>query len=269
MSDRTDLTWALFTKPWRNLSVGDLADLVARLGFDAVEFPLRPGYQVDLDNLPASLSELSKALADHDLTIASVASNTTPAVFEACAEAGVPLIRIMVPVDPAGYTATADAIHHRLDEIVPLSQRYGVKVGVQPHYDDYIADSSELAVLLRDYDPATVVAIWDAAHDGLARKHPAHSLELLWDHLAMVNFKNACYQPTSPPQDDGPPWKVSFVPARHGLSSWPDAARYLTQRGYSGPICLPAEYTDESDLERKVADDLRFLRTLIEGEADQ
>jgi sugar phosphate isomerase/epimerase len=70
MSDRTDLTWALFTKPWRNLSVGDLADLVARLGFDAVEFPLRPGYQVDLDNLPASLSELSKALADHDLTIA-------------------------------------------------------------------------------------------------------------------------------------------------------------------------------------------------------
>jgi hypothetical protein len=37
----------------------------------------------------------------------------------------------------------------------------------------------------------------------------------------------------------------------------------VTQRGYSGVICLTAEYTDETDLETKVSADLQYAQGLI------
>lgn len=36
-------TWSVFTKPWREPQVGALGELVAGMGFDAVELPVRPG----------------------------------------------------------------------------------------------------------------------------------------------------------------------------------------------------------------------------------
>jgi sugar phosphate isomerase/epimerase len=260
-----DRTWAVFTKPWPTLDVTELAALVSRMGFNAIEFPLRPGFQVDLDRLGPSLGRLSTVMADHGVSIASVASGTTPAVFEACAEQNIPIIRIMINIAAEGYLATGDLIRRKLDDLVPMTQKYGVQIGVQPHYDDYIADSSELATLLKDYDPAAIAAIWDAAHDGLARKHPSNALAVLGDRLAMANFKNACYQHSAPTEDGAPPWQVTFVEGPDGLCSWPEAAEYLVDHDYSGPICLPAEYTDETDLETKVSNDLGYLRGLMDG----
>ncbi|QGN32244.1 sugar phosphate isomerase/epimerase [Microlunatus sp. Gsoil 973] len=261
--------WAVFTKPWRTVPAADLAELVVRMGFNAVEFPLRPGYQVDLDRLDRSLAELVAVFADHGVSIASVASAPDDHILAACAANGIDLLRIMIPVEAAGYLATADSIRRRLDDLVSLSHRHGVRIGIQPHYDDYIADSSELAVLIKDYDPAAIVAIWDAAHDGLARKHPANTLPLLWDRLAMVNFKNACYRRTDVPGRERPDWSITFVKGSEGLCSWAEAAAVLRERRYAGPICLPAEYTDERDLEAKVAADLGYLRVLLSGEEDR
>jgi sugar phosphate isomerase/epimerase len=260
----SSVTWTVFTKPWPNLTPTQLADLVARLGFDGIEFPLRPGFQVDLDQIPTSLGNLVNVFADRGLSIASVASDTTPPIMEACAQHAIPMIRIMVAIQPAGFVETGDIIRRRLDSLVPLAEQYGVRIGVQPHYDNYISDSSELANLLRDYDPTSVSAIWDAGHDGLARKHPANALALLWRHIAMVNFKNACYQ-RRPADGATPPWKISFVEGPEGLCSWPEAAAFLRHKEYSGPICLTAEYSDESGLESKVGRDLAYIKDLVEG----
>jgi sugar phosphate isomerase/epimerase len=262
-------TWAVFTKPWRTAPAAELARTVVRMGFNAVEFPLRLGYQVDLDRLDGSLSELVSILADHGVSIASVAGTPDDRVLAACADHGIDLLRIMIPVEPDGYVATADSVRRRLDDLVALSRRHGVRIGIQPHYDDYIADSSELAALIKGYDPAAIVAIWDAAHDGLARKHPVNALPLLWDRLAMVNFKNACYERNPLSGARSTDWSITFVEGPDGLCSWAEAANVLREREYSGPICLPAEYTDERDLETKVAADLRYLRGLLAGEEDR
>ncbi len=258
-------TWAVFTKPWRTPSTKELAGLVTRMGFNAVEFPLRPGYQVDLDNLEASLADLVAVLADHGVSVASVATTPDEPRLAACAAQGIELVRIMVPIDGDGFVATKEHIRRDLDELVPIALRYGVKIGIQAHHDFYIADSSELAHLIADYDPDAVVAIWDAAHDGLACKRPVNTLELLWDRLAMVNFKNA-YQRRSERRTDGAvEWDITFVEGPDGLCSWPEAARHLRDHAYRGPVCLPAEYTDESDLEAKTAADLAYLKSMIEN----
>lgn len=256
-------TWSIFTKPWRELPLAELADLVAGLGFDGVEFPLRPGFQIDLDDLPASAAHAGRVLTEHGLRITSVASTPTEPVFAACADLGVPVIRIMAPISPDGYVASGTHLRTYLDSLLPLCERFGVGVGIQPHIDDYVADSSELATVLAHYGPAHIVAVWDSAHDAMARKAPGNALDTLWSHLAIVNVKNVRYEPAGRRSDGSEAWNTVFVPGPDGLGSWSALADALVSRDYRGPICMAAEYTDESDLIVKVSDDLAYLRSSI------
>jgi sugar phosphate isomerase/epimerase len=260
---RTSVTWSVFTKPWPRLSVAELADLVAGMGFDAIEFPLRPGFQIDLDDLPRSARRAAAVLADAGVGIAGVASTPSTAVFDVCAELDIPVIRIMAPIASAGYAASDAELRRYLDSLVPSCEQSGVRVGIQPHIDDYIADSFELAHLLADYDPAAIGAVWDSAHDALARKAPAHTLPALWSHLAVVNFKNACYQPAGRRPDGSRIWRTEFVAGPDGLGDWSQAADTLVDHGFAGTICLAAEFTDETDLEHKVARDFAYLQSLL------
>lgn len=258
--------WTVFTKPWRDASIDALGDLVARMGFDAVELPVRPGYQVEPAGIATGLKAAVERLRAHGITVASIASGTDESVFSACADAGVELIRIMVPVSPRGYVATGDEIARELDAASEKAARHGVRVGVQPHHDDYIADSSELHALLLDRDPALVGAIWDAAHDALARKRPEHGLDLLWPWLVMTNLKSARYERQEALSPTGDPvWEPVFTSATDGMAEWGRALDHLVRRSWSGPICLTAEYTDETDLVAKVTADLEHAKRLLAG----
>jgi sugar phosphate isomerase/epimerase len=254
----------VFTKPWRSASIEVLGETVHAMGFDAVELPVRPGYQVEPGDIGTGLPDAVRRLAAQGVGVASIASGTDEAAFAACAEAGVGVIRIMVPVSPRGYAATDDEIRATLDELAGRAERHGVRVGIQPHHDDFIADSSELHTLLADYDPRFIGAIWDAAHDALARKRPEHGLERLWPWLLIANLKSAVYtreDGLSPAGD--PVWEPTFVDARSGMAEWGRALAYLAEHDFGGPLCLTAEYTDESDLEAKVAADLRYAKQLL------
>ena len=262
--DDPTTTWSVFTKPWREPQVGALGELVAGMGFDAVELPVRPGYQVTPDEVSTALPAAARELARSGVGIASIASGTDEATFAACADAGVPFIRIMVPIGVNGYAATGTEIRRVLAGLSERAERYGVRVAVQPHYDDYIADSSELFALLQDVDPRHVAAIWDSAHDALARKRPEHGLELLWPWLGIVNLKSAYYERVDEPASafGDPVWEPVFTDARSGMAEWGRALAYLAERGFAGPICLTAEYTDGSDLVAKVTRDLEYAQSL-------
>ncbi len=41
----------VFTKPWQKLTLEELADLIKGLGFDGIELPVRPGFQVEPDSI--------------------------------------------------------------------------------------------------------------------------------------------------------------------------------------------------------------------------
>jgi len=260
---RTSIHWSVFTKPWPHLSIAELAGFVAGMGFDAIEFPLRPGFQIDLDDLPHSAVRASSTLADAGLRISSVASTPSEPVFSACADLGIPIIRIMAPIAAAGYAASDTELRRYLDSLVASCARFGVRVGIQPHSDFYIADSLELANLLTDYDPAQICAVWDSAHDALARKPPAHTLPALWSHLGIVNVKNACYEPGGRRPDGSRVWKTAFVPGPDGLGDWSQIADTLVARSFSGNICMAAEYTEETDVEHEVARDFAYLQSLL------
>jgi sugar phosphate isomerase/epimerase len=262
MSD-DKIVYSVFTKPWQEMPAAELAAYVHRLGFQGIEFPVRPGYQVEPDNVGQGLPALAKRMAEFGVQVCSVAGPTDEATIAACAEAGVPTIRICVSIGGEGYMATETRLRREYDALVPLLDRYGVRVGIQNHMGRDIANAMAVRHLIEGYDPRHLGLVWDAAHEALAGTEPELAIDIAWSHLCMVNLKNGFWQRINGPEAEQAVWKTYWTGGRHGLASWPRVAAELKRRGYEGVVCLTAEYSDHDSVDRLIAEDIAFAKSLF------
>lgn len=259
---KCQVQFSVFTKPWKT-PVAELGAFVAGLGFQGIEFPLRPGYQVEPANARQGLPALAKELAKFGVKIMSVAGPTDEATIIACAEAGVPVIRTMANVGPEGYVASVNKWQQTYDALLPALTKYGVTIGVQNHCDRFVANANGLIDLLGKYDPKHVAAVWDAAHEALNGIDPDMAIDVVWSHLCMVNLKNAFWLRSNGPEAEGAAWKHWWTDGRNGLASWPKVAAELKKRNYCGVVCLTAEYSDEPSVKRLIAQDIAYAKGLF------
>ena len=105
----SQVAFTVFTKPWPRQPLAELARHVAELGFEGVELPVRPGFQVCPERVAKALPEAAKVFADYGLRIGSVAGPTDAPTIAACARAGVPVIRICCEIPPGEAYLAAEA----------------------------------------------------------------------------------------------------------------------------------------------------------------
>lgn len=254
---------AVFTKPWR-MPIPELGAFVGRLGFDAIELPVRPGYQVVPERIAEDLPVAARHLAEHGVAIASVAGSTDAPTIAACGAVGVPIIRVCLAV-PTGmsYLDYETRVRREYDALLPELERHRVAIGVQNHSGRYVANAMGLHHLLDGYDPRQVCAVWDPAHCALQGEVPELAADMVWSHLRMVNLKNAIWQRTNGPEAELAQYQPYWTSGRQGLCPWPEVVRIVRARGFDGPICLPAEYSDEASVDRLIAEDVELTRALL------
>jgi sugar phosphate isomerase/epimerase len=264
------IAYSVFTKPWMAMPISRLGEFVRRLGFDGIELPVRPGYQVEPDRVAENLPIAARQLEEVGVKITSVAGPTDEATIVACAQAGVPIIRTMARIGQGeGYLAAEARLQGEYDALVPLLDEHRVAIGVQNHCDRFVSSAIGLRSLIGRYDPRHIAAVWDAAHEALEGNLPELALDAVWSHLCMVNLKNAVRQRTTGPEAEVAQWKVYWTAGRHGLASWPRVAEELRQRGYGGVLCLTAEYSDHDSVDRLIGEDIAFARSLFDQERGQ
>jgi len=255
--------FTVFTKPWK-MPLPELGEFIAGLGFDGIELPVRPDYQVEPDAVTTGLPEAARILGDYGVRIVSIAGPTDETAIAACAEAGVPIIRICQPMnDPDGYLAAERRVCEEYDALVPRLDRHGVTLGVQNHCDLQVPHALGLRRILERYDPRHIAAVWDPAHCALDGERPELAADIVWPHLCMLNLKNAVWVRTSEPDAEFATWRHTWVPGREGLCPWPVVAAETKARGYAGPICLTAEYSDHDRVDEFIVQDLAFARSLF------
>ena len=260
----TRMPFTLFTKPWPGKSMPELAAFVRDLGFDGVELPVRPGFQVPPENVKKGLREAAQVFAAAGLKIGSVAGPTDEATMAACAESRIPIIRIMAPIPPGvNYLAAIEEYQHQWDKLVPLAEKHGVAIGVQNHNGRFLANAMQLRHAIGKYNPRHICAIWDPAHNGLEGEQVDLALDTVWSHLRMVNFKSAFWKLASPPGADEAQWDVCWTTGRRGRANWRWTAAELMKRGFSGDICFSAEYSDAAHVDSLITEDIRFARSLF------
>jgi sugar phosphate isomerase/epimerase len=249
------------------------------MGFDAVEYPFRDGFQVQPGDGVAGILRLTKTLAKYNVKVASLAAGidvqTTDgkgevigineAVFAGCGEAGIPIIRICQSLNRnLGFHENIDALRRKYDAVLPYCQKHGVTLGIQMHHGSAdVTCSWDTYILLKDYDPRYIAAVWDAGHAGLAGESPRYGLDCLWDQLCMVNFKAAYWYRKNPASfAEEAQWGVNWVTGRNGMCNWKEAVEYLKKRGFKGTVCLPAEYSDELNVELYTREDIKYIKAL-------
>lgn len=247
---------SVFTKPWTD-PLPQLADKLAALGLDGVELAVRPGYQVTPETAATGLKEAARVLSERGLDILSIASTADEATIAACGDAGVPLIRIMAPIDMSlGYLASVDKLRRHLDTLVPALEHHNVAIGVQNHYGRFVGSAIGLHHLLEPFDPRHVCAVLDLAHCSVDGEPAALAVDIIKDRLgSLVNFKSAYHARVTNPEDEAV-FAVKWSTHRHGGFSWAEGVAALRAAGYEGNYCLPAEYSDPEGKPQRMGDDV-------------
>ena len=120
--------------------------------------------------------------------------------------------------------------------------------------------------MIEKYDPKHICAVLDQAHCGLNGEPPEYAIDIVWKYLRVMNLKSAYWQRTNGPEGDSATWKNYWTTGRHGLAYWPRVAAELKKRDFSGDLCLPAEYSDQTSVDRLIAEDIAYARSLFDEE---
>ena len=259
----TAVSFSVFTKPWPQKQLAELGAFVGGLGFDGMELPIRPGYQVEPDNMAAEPPRAAAQLAALGVRITSVAAKPDEATIAACGEAGVPVIRICTPIGPEGYLASVARAQRQYEAIVPLLDRHNVTLGIQNHSGGFVSHALGLHHLLEPFEPRHVAAVWCPAHNAIGGEFPDTAVDIVWPHLCQVKFKNVFWERKTGTEVDDVLWRPHWTSGSQGLASWPWVADELQQRGFDGVICLDAEYDDHAAVDELIAADISRARSLF------
>ena len=259
--------YRLFVKPWKNLSLIEMARHVRALGFDNIELPVRAGFWCEPEQIETDLPKITAQLADEGVRVGNITANNAlddESLYAACAEAGIPMSRIMCRVAGRNYWDAEDAAREQLDAALPLCEKYDMQITVQNHTKDFVGiNAMGLHHLLKDYDPRYIAACWDPAHNALEGEQLDIALDIIEAHLGMVNLKNAFWQRTNGPEAEHAEWRIYWTAGNQGRASWPLVADKLRTMNYDGALCFSAEYTDEESVDRLIVADLVYARTLF------
>jgi sugar phosphate isomerase/epimerase len=257
-------TLSVFTKPWPQDTLESLAARMGRLGIEAIELPVRPGFQVTPESATTGLPLAVRTLSDLGITVSSIAGEPERGTVEACARAQVPLIRVMARIMPGErYTEAELRLRAEYAALEPVLRDAGVRVGIQNHCGSFVPNALGLRSLLADLDPDRFVAVWDAAHEALAGMPPEFALDVIAPRLGMVNLKNGYWDSVDRPEGRSVEWHVTWCGAREGLADWSQVVSLLKQMAYAGVVCLTAEYSQPAAVDRLIEEDAVYARALL------
>ncbi len=261
----------VFTKPWKTLTTEKLAALIAELGFDGVELPIREGFQVEPENIESRLVETARAFEGAGLKIYSVAGDLDERTVRACGAAGVPILRTMLKIEPGlSYFENVERFRATCLSLSETLEASKVRIGLQNHCDEYVSSSIGIMHAIAPLDSNQVSAVLDLGHTGLEGELEEIAIDIAWSRLSMINLKNAMRYSDGEDVNGATVWKRTWVPGKEGFTSWKKAVDELKLRKYADPICLTAEYKDSQgrglegdDVIPALREDLAYLKQLL------
>ncbi len=267
--------WIMFTK---HLEGWDLKQIIAALkstGVEGADLCVRPGYPVAPENARTALPEAARRFADEGLCIPLITTPgdfTDPGIdyalplFEACAEAGVKLVKLGYwYMEADGYWATVDRCRKQLEGFAALAERTGVKPVIHNHSGSTMGlNSAAVMHLVKGFDPALVGVFADVGHLSIVGEPYPMAFDIVKEYLSAVAFKDLVRQKFI--RDGQPEWRIDVWPLGMGFGNFPQVMKLLKDMGYEGPISFHCEYSNlppESVVDQ-CRIDVRFIQAIVD-----
>jgi sugar phosphate isomerase/epimerase len=260
------MQYLYFTKSLQSLDIPGVIAFLKDAGLDGADMAVRPGFPVTPANVRTALPDAAKQFHDAGLTIGLATTATTladpdggeaPAIFEACAKAGVPAVKIGYFRYTGKFDADLAAARRRLAGFAKLAARTGVRACYHTHSGAYLGNNgASLRLLLQDADPHHVSAFVDTGHTAINGGPIRQELDLVRQWLGLIAIKDMAWERTPAG------WRHAVVPAGEGIVQWKEVAQGLRECNYAGVIDLHGEYEAKDLAERRelARKELAFLK---------
>lgn len=235
-----------FSKPFQSLSFDDTADLVADVGWDGIECPVRAKGQVEPQRVEEDLPKFVDAMKKRQreiLTLTTDIREVTPLnerVLRTAAKLGIRKYRLGF----ASYTKNKSIpnqlaeIQPRYRELAALNKELGIQAGHQNHSgaNNIGASVWDIYLLIKDLDPRYFSVHFDIGHATIegGMSWPIQA-RLMQPYYGAVYIKDFVWEKGR----NG--WRTRWCPLGDGLvrKSFFDE---LKKSPYTGPISQHHEY---------------------------
>lgn len=248
------MKFVYFTKLLQPLDLKGYITFFKDAGLDGADLAIRPGYPVHPDNIRKALPEAVRQFKDAGLII-GIATAPTNLIdpesklardfFEACAEAGVPAVKIGYFSYRGGFEEALQSARKTLAGFAKLAQRTGVKACYHTHSGNYLGgNAASLRMLLTDLDPHHVGAFLDTGHTAVDGGPIRLEVDTVRPWLSLFAIKDMLYS------KQGNSWKSEVVPVGQGIVNWKDFGQAIRESKFNGTISLHGEYEAKDLAER-------------------
>jgi sugar phosphate isomerase/epimerase len=256
-----------FSKPFAQLSPDDTADLVAEIGWDGIECPVRAkSGHIAPERVEEDLPKMVEALKKRGREVSIVTTEITKLdplaekVLRTTAKLGIKKYRLGF----SKYTKekpvpeTVREIGAALKDLAALNAELGLQGGWQNHSgSDYVGASLwDLWIMLRELDPKHIGVCFDIGHatleGGLSWPVQARLIEPFYTAVFLKDF----YW-----EKGAKGWAPTWCPFGEGMVQ----KRFLTdlkKTAFAGPLCQHHEYKALGTGPEMVANMKRDLATL-------
>lgn len=235
-----------FSKPFQTASPTETADIVAEIGWDGIECPVRPKGQVEPERVEEDLPKLVEALqrVGREVTLLSTGikevNPLTEKVLRTASKLGIKRYRFAFwtyktnqPIPPQ-----VAEIRAAMRDLAALNKELGLCGAHQNHSGPayFGAPIWDIYDVIKDFDPQHLGTCFDIGHatieGGLSWPIQAR---LMRPYYAAVFLKDAFWQKG----EKG--WRPEWCPLGEGIVD-PKFFQTLKQSGYDGPISQHHEY---------------------------
>lgn len=242
----------LFTKLFGGAAIAEIAKTASSLRFDGIDLLVRPGFALEpsqAHRLPTAVEQIrGEGLSVPLVTTDMIDADTYPAetVLRCCAEADVALVRMgyWPYARASGYAAILERARRSLDALVPLAQKYRVKLLLQLHGGTIHASGALASRLLEGYDTAHLGAYADPGNQVVQDGHEPWelTLDLLWHRLACLGVKNGGWFPGRYADSGQRTWTADWTPLHEGMARWDEIFAFLARSRFAGVLSFHSHY---------------------------
>jgi len=258
----------MFTKPFKGRELDTILESVRGLGFDGLDFAVRPGYAVNPDNFEVELPRAARRAREAGLTIPLItplraveADDATERLWASAAEIGAEFLKVGYwTFEPKQcYHKEIDRIRRSMEGLARLAEKYGVRAAVHQHSGAFYGSTCcSVMEMVRGFDPAHVCVYMDPGHLSVDGEIPSMAFGIIGEYLGAIALKNPRY--VSRPEGKAVRWERDWnCKLAEGLVDWPEVFRLAAEGGFDGPLSFHSEW--ELPLERVLewtADDLAY-----------
>ncbi|MDX1283807.1 MAG: TIM barrel protein [Draconibacterium sp.] len=273
----------VFTKCLQFLNYDEMAEVLARNGFDGADLTVRPGGQVLPENvkkdLPKAYSALRKAGIGTDMIVTKISDPDHPdtkPILKTMADIGIRFYRMgyMNYDNKKTMPQNLDTLKRTMKKLEKLNRTYGVTAEYQNHSGSRVGGPVwDLYHLLQDCDPKYMGVQYDVRHgtvEGGMSWPLGMKLVAPWIHT--TDIKDFIWNKNEKGQ-----WKVKNVPLGEGMVDFKKYFELYKALKIKGPVSIHYEYDlggaehgkkeitmSLAEIEKYLQNDLKFLKDNFE-----